>query len=361
LTRFGVVIGVLVALLCGVARADDDVVPRNLVRVVVAADETQANALEGSLRSMLARLQLVLETKRAERVDLDDAAALAVPSDDALVTAWVDLRGASHATVVLVDGAGHVVERRIVPSEGSVAIAIEGVSQIVYASSEDIVIHRPHPHVDLPAIDITFDPPAPQPRERPVPIAPRGSRVLFETGAFVGTSTFGEGAPVVVGGGLAATIAQGRSKLRPSLRASVAALVPFDVSGSLVALDTNVLQLRLAPTVRLGGGSTWFIEAGLEGGADVMWVSPRGTGLPAANVMGATTNASPIAGALVAVRAFLGSHASFMLALVGDLDLAPRRFVVHDGSNVDVVFQPWPVRPALVLGFDWLAAGERAR
>ncbi len=360
MSRFAHVIIVLVMLAwASRSRAEDDVVPRKIVRVVIASDESQASALEGSLRSMLSRLQLVLEAKRAERVDLDDAVALAVPSDDALVTAWVDLRSAGHATVVLVDGAGHVVQRRVVPSEGSAAIAIEGVAQIVYASSEDIVIHRPHPHVELPAISI--EAPAPDPRERPIPVAPRASRVLFDVGAFVSTTTFGEGAPVVVGGGLSATLAAGRSSLHPSLCVSVSVDVPFDVSGPLVALDTNVLSARLAPAMRIARGPSWSVEAAIEGGADVMWVSPRGTGLPAGTVKDATTNASPIVGAFVALHLRAGSRAAFRLALVGDLDLAPRRFVIHDGPNVDVAFQPWPVRPALVLGFDWLAAGERGR
>jgi hypothetical protein len=361
LSHFVRAFAVLVVVLAwsALARADDDVVPRKLVRVVIAADETQAGALEGTLRSMLARLDLVLETKRAERVELDDATALAVPSEDALVTAWVDLRGVAHATVVLVDGAGHVVERRVVPTEGSAAIAIEGVAQIVYASSEDVVIHRPHPHVELPAISI--EAPAPEKHESPTPIVPRQSRVLFDAGAFASATTFGDAAPVVVGGGLSVTVAAGRSSLHPSLRASVSVAVPFDVSGPLVALDANVLSARLAPAIRVAGGSSWSVDAAIEGGADVMWISPHGTGLPATNVKDATTSASPIMGALVALHVRAGARASFMLALAGDVDLAPRRFVIHDGPNVDVAFQPWPVRPALVLGFDWLAAGERPR
>ncbi|HEX4512425.1 MAG TPA: hypothetical protein VH054_02780, partial [Polyangiaceae bacterium] len=314
--RFACVVGALVMLVwTGRVRADDDVVPRTLVRVVIASDESQATALEGSLRPMLSRLQLALETKRAERVDLDDAAALAVPSNDALVTAWVDLRSTGHATVVLVDGAGHVVERRVVPSEGSAAIAIEGVAQIVYASSEDIVVRRPHPHVELPAISISVEPPALEPRERPIPTAPRASRVLFDAGAFVSTTTFGEGAPIVVGGGLSATLAAGRSSLHPSLRASVSVDVPFDVSGPLVALDTNVLSARLAPAIRVANGSSWFVEAAAEGGVDVMWVSPRGTGLPVGTVRDPTTNASPIVGALVALHLRAGSRAAFRVAL----------------------------------------------
>jgi len=341
------------------ANADDETPnARRIVRVVVASDDAQAAALDASLRAMVVKLALVLEERRAERLDLDDPAALAVPSPDALATAWIDLRAPSHATVVLVDDAGHVVEKRMVPSEGSAAIAIESVAQIVATSVEDIVVHTPPPPV------VVTPPPPPPPPLPPKTIEPTiapaaPTRFVLFGDAFIAGSTFGGDEPVVAIGGLGATASLERASLRPSLRAWIASDVPFSISGPLVALDAATLSARVAPTLRLLRARTISIEAGASGGVDVLWISPRGTGLPAGFVASQSASVSPMVGALASVRIAVSERVDFVSTLACDFDLMPRRYVIDDGARVDVVFQPWPVRPSFSIGFDFLLAGRR--
>ncbi len=333
--------------------------PRLVVRVIVAGDDDHATALDKSLREMLSHLAVVVETRRAERVELDDAAALAVPSD-ALATAWVDLLPSAHATLVLVDGAGHVIERRIVPSDGSLEIAVEAVAEIVYASVEDIAPQKEPPAITTQteslAAPLEVEPVVTPEVHDAVQARATGS-VRVAAGGFVSSTTVSGSAPVILAGGIDVGASYTRSSLRPTLRASVSVAIPFEVAGPLLAVDVYAMSARLTPTVRLFGGRTWFIEAGAEGGADVFWVTPRSTGLPRRFIDGETTNASPIVGALVGGRFALGPRADFVFALAADVDLAPHRYVIHDGASTDVAFEPWLVRPTLVLGLDFTLAG----
>jgi len=43
---------------------------------------------------------------------------------------------------------------------------------------------------------------------------------------------------------------------------------------------------------------------------------------------------------------------------LGDLDLAPSRYVVVQGAAVEPVLAPWTVRPTLLAGFTFTAVGQ---
>jgi hypothetical protein len=86
-------------------------------------------------------------------------------------------------------------------------------------------------------------------------------------------------------------------------------------------------------------------------------VSPRATGLPQNRLNPPTTDVSGIVGPLAIIHIALGSRAGFSFAVGADVDLAPRRYLVEAGSNVDVVFQPWVVRPTFLVGFDFTLVG----
>jgi hypothetical protein len=62
-------------------------------------------------------------------------------------------------------------------------------------------------------------------------------------------------------------------------------------------------------------------------------------------------------GALAMVRFGVARTADVFLAMTGDVDLAPHRYVLVRGSRTEQVFEPWRVRPALAFGFTFDVAG----
>jgi len=361
----GAVAAIALASVCGIcpdARADvaspaeAQPAPRRVVRLVIAGDDNEAaGALEASLRELLARLDLTVETSRAERLDLD-APALADGSSGDLATAWVDMR-AAHATTAIVDGkTGRVVARRSVARDRSTAIVVEELAHIIHASVEELADQDRRPPPATPKTS----PPEPPPPEPPR-VASEEARWGLDGGGFFAGRAFGNGAEAVIGGGGLAGAALGRAGFRPALWLIGTYHVAFDVRGRSVDVHTRAATMRLAPTIRLFGGDRWLVEAGPEGGFDVMWTAPRpnATGLPRNGRIGdESTDVSPIVGAIIAAHLSVGPSADLLLAFSADIDLSPHRFVVAEGTEIEPLFVPWRVRPAILVGFTFNLAGS---
>lgn len=330
--------------------------PRRVVRLVVAGDDAEAvTALDASLRELVARLDLTVETSRAERLDLD--APLPGGSGGELATAWVDMR-AARATTAIVDGrTGRVVARRSVTRDRSTAIVVEEIAHILHASVEELAEEErqraPRPPVPTPA--------PPEPASPAPPRAASGApRWGLDGGGFFAGRAFGSGAEAVVGGGGLVGAALGRGAFRPALWLIGTYHVAFDVRGRLVDVHTKAAAMRLAPTIRVFGGEKWLVEAGPQGGFDVMWTTPRAnsSGLPPERLGDESADVSPVLGAIVAAHLSVGPSADLLLALSADVDLSPHRFVVAEGAEIQPLFAPWRVRPALLVGFTFNLAGS---
>jgi hypothetical protein len=68
-------------------------------------------------------------------------------------------------------------------------------------------------------------------------------------------------------------------------------------------------------------------------------------------------DAAPVLSAAFSARLSVGRASAVYAALSADVDLAPRRFVADVAGVRTALYEPWRVRPALVLGFSWSAAG----
>jgi hypothetical protein len=357
LTAFAATFGATDALADDATPAETREAPRRVVHVVIAGEDAEAAAaLEASLRELVARLDLTVEASRAERVDLD-AATLADGGSE-LATAWVDLRASRAATAIVEGRTGRVVARRSVERDRSTAIVVEELAHIIQASVEELAEQERH-RAQPPAT-----PPAPQP-EPPRPEPPRiaaeaPQRLGLDGGAFFAGRSFGTGAEAVVGGGGMLGAALGRGPFRPALWLIGTYHVAFDVRGRAVDVHTKAATLRLAPAIRVVGGQKWLVEAGPQGGFDVMWTTPRAnsSGLPTERLGAENTDASPVVGAFVAAHFSVGPSADLVVALSADVDLSPHRFVIAEGNETEPLFTPWRVRPALLLGFTFNLAGS---
>ncbi len=338
------------------APAEAEPAPRRVLRLVIAGEDAEAaTSLEASVRELLARLEMTVEASRAERIDLD-APDLSGGAAGELATAWVDLRG-SRASMAIVDGrTGRVVARRSVERDRSTAIVVEELAHIIQSSVEELAEQGRRPPPPAPPPPPRADPA----RAEPPRVAREESRFGLDGGAFFAGRAFGSGAETIVGGGGLVGAALGRSAWRPALWLIGTYHVAFDVRGRLVDVHAKAATLRLAPTIRLFGGERWLVEAGPEGGFDVMWSTPRAnsTSLPDRRLGAESTDASPVLGAIVAAHFAVGPSADLLVAFSADVDLSPHRFVVLEGTQAEPLFTPWRVRPALLVGFTFNLAGS---
>lgn len=320
---------------------------RTTVLLVLAGNAEERAAFEASLRELSGRLGLRLRVRTEEHVDLTDRGALARESP-ALASVWVDLTGEGRAMTVLVEGrTGRIVLEREVTRDRSSAVVVEELAHIVHAAVEEMAEqerNRPEP--------------PPPPEDPPKPPRDEGAGWGFDAGALAGSRMFGTGALFVVGGGVTVGVASSRGPFRPELWLSGTFHVPYEVKGSMVDVRLSALALRVAPTVRLFGGSNWLVEAGPEAGVDVLWSSPRSSTVPVSKLQADRVDASPVVGALVGGRVGVAKVADVFLQLALDADLAPQRYVVHVGKGTEGVFESFRLRPSLSLGFAFNLVGS---
>jgi hypothetical protein len=356
--------------------APADARPIRVVRVVVAASDSDADALTSSLSELLGRIGGRLVVQRAERVDTEDTPSLSVKSPDAFATAWIDMKSPQRAALVLVDGkSGRVVSRRSVPRASSADVTVEEVAHIVQASVEDMTVEEeraapPPPEtkpVPPPAASSAAPPPSSTasaaPSPPPVPARANERREPpawgVDVGAFFTGAGFGSDSNVVVGGGGLADVRLGRGSLRPVIALSGAYFVPYDASGAFVRVRGNTLATRLAATLEWRATDRLLVSAGPDLGADVFWMRPEAVSVTNDRVGQSSTDASPMLGGLVGARLAFTRGADLFLLFATDVDLAPHRYVVKDGGGVgEVVFSPSRVRPSLSLGFSFSVAGN---
>ncbi len=325
---------------------------RTTVQLVLAGDAEESTAFEASLRELAGRLGLRLEVRKEERVDLTDRSGLTHPSS-ALGTVWVDLSSKDRAVTVLVEGrSGRVVLEREVLRDRSAAIVVEELAHIVYAAVEEMAEQdRKRTEVPPPPSPEKAKPPATTERDE-------GAGWGLDLGALAGSRMFGTGALFVVGGGATVGVASSRGAFRPELWLSGIFHVPYEVKGSRVDLHFSALALRLSPTLRLFGGSSWLVEGGPSAGVDVLWSSPRSSTVPSSKLQGDRVDASPVLGALITGRVGVAKVADVFLQLALDADLAPQRYVLRVGKDTEGVFETFRLRPSLSLGFAFNLVGS---
>jgi hypothetical protein len=108
-------------------------------------------------------------------------------------------------------------------------------------------------------------------------------------------------------------------------------------------------------SLRALGGVRWTsgrfgVDLQLGGGTDALLMSAH------SNFQTLRDHAewSPVITAMAGVRYSLTSATDVFVAVSGDVDLLPRRFLVQDtGGAKDLLVETWRVRPALLLGFSF--------
>ncbi len=343
----------------GRARAEE---PALVVVGAVGSPEDTA-ALEASLAELLGRLGMRLVV---QRVDRPTVAAGSRP----LAVVRVDLRGGAEVSVVIESGkTGEVLGRRSVRWAGSPQLVIETTAHVIQASVEDVRdLDKPPPAAPPPAAPPPAAPPpaapppaapppeAPPPaRDRPAPADRRGP--ALDVAGFLGARAFG-GANFAALGGVGVAGRLDRGPWSPGVWLTGAYHTPFDAKGNLLELRTTVLSMRLAPTLELARGTSWYLEASAGVGADVFFTTPRSGVVPASQLGADRADAVPILTTFVGAHYGIASTVDVLANASLDLDLAPRRWVTRTGGVPEEVFSPLRARPSLSVGIAWGVVGS---
>jgi hypothetical protein len=357
---------------------------RRVVEVLVAGGGSDAASLDDTVRELLGRLTLVMESQSASHIDADDASFRSTARPSLLARVGIDLRARDVAVITIVDGrTGDITMRRSVRRDSSPAVVREEVAHVVQAAVDPMLLAErdraaaPPPPAPSPP---PAPPPAPAPAEpiaqpapAPPPAAPApdalpsrdrlaGSAdgrapLALDLSTMAGAGSFASGAGAVAraGGGAALVWRRG---VRPSVGLAAQYVFPFETGSDVALAHVGVASFRGALGLELYGSSMFAIDVGAGGGFDVLQVEPRSNALPADRLGPPTGRVDPIATASITGHLAIGAGTALSLMLASDVDLASRHWVVAGaGAPVDA-FAPSRVRPLAMIGFTFTAAGD---
>ncbi len=304
------------------------------IELAVAGSADERAALQRSLSELLGRLHLGLYPQGTR----DDAPLASARIELDELECRITLTGSGPEAKVL-------MFRRIA-RKGSTQVMAETVALIVHGAVEELLQAPRHPVASTA-------PPEPEPPLPPPPSA--ASRLSLDLAGFAGSRAFGGGASLVVAAGATASVGLQLGRWHPALWLSAAYNTPFEANTELLRLHAEVLSFRAGPSLRLLERDDWYLEGGLGAGADLFFTDARSAVLPPERVGHDRIDAAPIGTALLAGHLSLASRVDLFLGFTLDVDLAPRRYVADLPTGRETVYEPWRVRPALVLGFDFSA------
>jgi len=360
---------------------DDAGLPASLAQLILVGDSHDAAALLDTVRDRLNRVGLVVEIHSVAT----PADAAFLPRGSSAARVQVDLRS-SDETMILTEGRRQAPRQRTLRRDPSPTVAREELAEAIESAVESQLFADPErqrtadaakgPDAGaLGASGAGTEPGAtssgasgpPQPLAAPTQAIAReslagpgrSSSLGVDVSTLAGGGWFASAVGPVVALGGDVTVSSRRG-LRPSLALSGRSVLPFDGSADSVTCHTSALAMRALVGVEFVRAPWIALVAGAGGGADILWAEPRSAVL-APSVLGPpTTRADPIVSAFVAAHVALAPGVAMTVAVLGDLDLTPSRYVVVDGTAVEAVLAPWSVRPTLLAGFTFTALGEPA-
>jgi hypothetical protein len=328
-----------------------------------------AGLLMDTIRELVRRLGLGLVPHTVTAgVSAGDASADAGTSPPAGLAVSVDL--ASRHEVVVIVRNGPIEVRRTIPRDASPAIVREEISEAVRSAVESQLLADETPRPPTPAPPASPPPVAPivvtespSPSPSPSPSSSRGLAVDLTTLAGAGGIADGAGPVAHVGGGF---VVGSRHKWRPSVSVTGEYVVGFDTSYSTVTPVTShasLVSLRAMPALEVVHGSWIALDVGAGAGVDIIAVTAVLSGAASASPTirlnpDVATKVDPVLTARATAYVALAPGVALTVVVGGDVDLASRHYFIDDGAQDPEVFVPWRVRPVVLAGFTFTAAGS---
>jgi hypothetical protein len=352
-----------------VARAEEPADGTVVLRIAGPDDP----ALRDSIRELLARLHLALQTEGAS----PEADAGSSNSKSLVARVDVDLSSPGDAVLLVTNGNREIRFRRTIPREASVAIVREEIAHAVQSAVESEILaarERASSAPATPPAPAAPPPPSPPPPAANSPSAPLPSptnesakeepaslarRLPFglELTTLAGAGPIADGSGPVARVGLGGVVSL-RAPLHPSLGISGLYAAPFDNDSVEVTTHTSLVSGRALAGLELFRGRWLAAGFGIGGGFDTMTVNPRSPNLPYSVLNGTTMRTDPILSAMATAHVALFPGVVFLVSAGVDVDLDSRHYVFAQGSTETDVLDPWRVRPMLLAGFGFTALGD---
>jgi hypothetical protein len=320
------------------------------------------DSLVDTIRELVGRLGLTLTPHVA------NTATDVVPAPSARVIVEIDFTAPGEIVLTVRSDAAHAAGRRRIARDGSASVVREEVADAVSSMVEAQLMSSEAPDAG-PAPSETAEPPPPPPPPPPVreqvpeapPARPAPRTFAIDLTTFAGVGPFAGNVSVVgrLGGGI---VLASRRGLRPSLALTGEGFLPFDTSNDGVTAQTTIESVRAVAAIEILRSSSWLaVDVGAGFGFDLVSVDP--TTVPAGAQPSPRTKGYAMASASIAANLALTPGVVLTLTALGDVDLASRRsYVVQNDTGLgppqDLLFAPWPVRPAALLGFTFTTFGD---
>jgi hypothetical protein len=323
------------------------------VLLSVAAAAAEAAQLEAVARELLERLDMRVEMRRVERIDVAEIRQALGPEAAYFARVWIAFAPSGRARLYLEHGASDRVLVREVGGElNNPELVREELGHILQTAIEGL---KAGEAIGAPRREALKDEPL---AAKPIAAAPpparaenaRRSRVSwprqsllfsprYELG-FMGDDAHFQDGP---GAALQAAFPLGFELAGYYRR-------PLQVSRAGVGARLQTISFRALPVLDVWRGARSGVRLGLGLGADLVRVSSFAT-------PGTDVRLAPSRWRKLALARLQGNYArrltSFMdleLGLGADLDLSDTRYVVQQAGGASSVLVPWRVRPFVALG-----------
>lgn len=350
-----VVIALSTTAICSAAAAPP------IVRVYVAGSADAVSGSRAALQDLCAHENVAIVVRDAASAD---EALLAQSPAPGLAEAYIDLRPGSTPRVVVVDSETRKdLERRVLPEDTSLEIAIETAAHVVCTAVESTLATRAA--VASPqAAPTPMKPTAIAAREpAPEQVEPKsrfvtGSRWSSQLDLFAAATNFGAG--FCAGGGAALGVSHGNGALDVGALLSVAGYPATDIEAAGGVASFGMFGARLLPTIGWQATQSLTAFVGIGGGADRLRVTAR-RAPPGAVEQPATSAFEVMASARFAVRFRLNSGVALLLGLDADADLVRHHYVIDTPQGRQSFFEPARVRPLAFAGLSLSLPSHESR
>lgn len=348
---------VLLVATLGSAEARAQGAPSSRVLISVAAPSVEAERLEAVARELLERLEMQVELRRVERVDVGEIRRRAV-GQTYFARVWIAFAQSGRARLYLEHSErDRVLVRDVAADSGNPELVREELGHILQAAIEGLKageeIGAPREEAlqqveQEEAPTLAPSPPKLEPDPSPREPSPPRRRKALRFGPRYEAVWLGDGSRFEDGPGAVLGFTEARSRFGVELAGYYRR--PLTIDGSPVGARLQTLALRA-----LAGFDAWRAERGLFRltlgvGTDLVRVSPRAVAGANVDVTSSSWLKLLLGRVGVTYAHELSSFADLELTLGADLDPGRTHYVFRGSSGESKVFEPWPVRPLLSLG-----------
>ena len=349
---------------------------RTLVSVQVAGDRASTAAVLDVLRERIGGTDTEASFEVVPAIDRASIVTPGPPNDRQLARIWIDLTEPAKddsgkkgdrepVTLYVVDGAWERVLVRPVVRQTNPEVTWEEIGHIVelalgaLRAGESIGVGRAVAREQLlPAPEPPTAPPPPP--DTPPPAPPRATapapRVKLRGGGFYSTTAYGSGLELASGPGAVfdfhlqhPTWLGGKLELGMAFTAEYRFPSTVDRGSAVVRFEGAALHAMASAAYRLTERHHFMLDVG--GGAEL--VHARGDSPQVANIRFVEGSLAPIPTARALARYAWATPAVRFFAGAGvDLPFRNPRYLLSRENEPVVLFEPWIVRPFLMLGIE---------